>query len=217
MLRAWLDRLQALWVQNTRNRIVIMISTAVVAVLLLCGCLNLLGVLGGGLVDSLLASGPPARPTLVTGTQVVNVNPTFPLPTPTVYPYPPSTGGTPVPSSNTPAPTPTPSPTPVVTDTPPPDGTLQFIIQPDPNGFKAGRTNQIILIGPPGTVVGVSITLVSFTSCVLGNAPNDPVTLDQFGHGSFSCDIPINLKGSTATLQIQPNTGQPFQQDYPVN
>src|ERR1051326_5530432 len=125
MLRTWLDRLQSLWVENTRNRIVIMVSTAVVAILLLCGCLNLLGVLGSGLVNSLTSSGPQSRPTLLPGTQVVGINPTFPLPTPTVFPAPPKGGGTPVGASGTPPPTPSPSPTPSATTTPG-DGTVAY-------------------------------------------------------------------------------------------
>lgn len=211
-------RLQALWMQNTRNRIMIMVSTAVLTILLLCGCLNLLGVMGGGLVNSLIASGPPVRPTLDIGTQVANINPTFPLPTPTVfgYPTPPAQN---VPSSGTPPPTPTPSPTPVVTDTPPPDnGPLQYEIQPDRRAFRAGQTNQIVFVGQPGMVINVSIILVSYTACIQGNAPGDPVTLDEFGHGAFSCDIPINLRGSTAGLQIQPNIGPPIVvENIPVN
>src|ERR1051326_9089277 len=143
MLRTWLDRLQALWVQNPRNRIVIMVSTAVTAVLLLCGCLNLLGVLGSGVVDSLISSGAPVRPTLQTGTQVANVNPTFPLPTPTVfnYPNPPAQN---VPSSNTPQPTPTPPPTPSETATPPDGGggnKVTYHISPADGVLTAGQNN----------------------------------------------------------------------------
>jgi hypothetical protein len=216
MLRPWIDRLQALWVQNTRNRIIIMVSTVVVAILLLCGCLNVLGAIGGGLVDSLLASGPPVRPTLQTGTQVANINPTFPLPTPTVYGFP-NQPGQQVPASNTPPPTPTPSPTPTEGPTPP-GGGLNYHIRPDPNAFTSGQTNRIDLDGQPGTIVGVSIFFQGYNGCVQGVAPGDPVVLDGSGHGVFSCDVPANLKGTTAGLQIQPINGPPIvQQGIPVS
>ncbi|HEY7357579.1 MAG TPA: hypothetical protein VH590_13970, partial [Ktedonobacterales bacterium] len=210
--------LQTLWVQNTRNRIVIMISTAVLAVLLLCGCLNLLGAAGAGVVDSLFASGPPVRPTIPAGTQVANVNPTFPLPTPTVhkYPNPPAQN---VPASNTPPPTPTPSPTPTFQ----PgggggDGRIHFQLGPDPSGraFVAGVDNTIALSGQPGTVVQVSVFFAN-SACLPMVAPNDPVTLDGNGQGSITCTIPANLKGSTVPLTIQPLGGQQQQDNIPVN
>jgi hypothetical protein len=217
MLRTWLDRLQTLWVQNARNRIIIMVSTAVVAVLLLCGCLNLLGAAGSGIVDSLFASGPPVRPTIPVGTQVANINPTFPLATPTVYGYP-NPPAQNVPASNTPPPTPTPSPTPTFQ----PgggggNGQIQVQLGPDPSGraFVAGVQNTIALSGPPGTVVSISVFFPN-SSCLPTVAPNDPVTLDNNGQGSITCAIPANLKGSTVPLTIQPIAGPPQQYDVPV-
>jgi hypothetical protein len=213
------DRLQALWVRNTRNRIVIMVSTAVLAVLLLCGCLNLLGAIGGGVVDSLLTSGTPVRPTIPSGTQVANINPTFPLPQPTVYSYPPGTGGTPLPASSTPPPTPTPSPTSAVTATPPDGGggRIRYQLSPDPSGraFVAGAQNTITLSGPPGTQVSVSVFFTN-SPCLPSMVPGDPVTLDGTGQGSFNCTIPAQLKGSQVTMAIS----TPFdQRQYviPVN
>ncbi len=218
MLRTGLDRVQTLWVQNTRNRIIIMVSTAVVAVLLLCGCLNLLGAAGAGVVNSLFASGPPVRPTIPVGTQVANVNPTFPLPTPTVhgYPNPPVQN---IPASNTPPPTPTPSPTPTFQPGGG-NGKIHYQLGPDPTGraFVAGVDNTITLSGPPGTVVAVSIFFQGYNGCIMGTAPGDPVTLDQNGQGVFSCNVPANLKGTTAGLQLQPTNGPPIVvQDIQVN
>lgn len=213
MLRPLTDRLQTLWVQNARNRIVIMVGTAVLAILLLCGCLNVLGAIGGGVVDSLFASGPPVRPTIQSGTQVANVNPTFPLPTPTVYGYP-NPPAQNVPPSNTPPPTPTPSPTPTQGPNPG-DGNIQFQLSPAPNGraFVAGVQNTITLMGPPGTVVSVSV-FFGGSSCLPSVAPNDPVTLDGTGQGSITCMIPANLKGSAVPLILQPDNGP--QQQYMI-
>ncbi len=196
MLRTWLDRLQALWVQNTRNRIVIMVSTAVLAILLLCGCLNLLGVLGSGLVNSLIASGPPAHPTFQTGTQVANINPTFPLPSPTVYPAPPKGSGTPVAASGTPPPTPTPTPTPSATTTPV-DGAVTYHISPTDGVLTSGQNNTFTLSGTPGTLVVLSLQGVQGGGC-----NNKPVVLDGGGQGSVSCSIPGNLKNSMHTLSL---------------
>lgn len=207
MLRPLTDRLQALWVQNARNRIVIMVSTAVLAILLLCGCLNVLGALGGGVVDSLFAAGTPVRPTIQSGTQVANVNPTFPLPTPTVYGYP-NPPAQNVPPSNTPPPTPTPSPTPTQGPNPGGDGRIHYQLGPDPNGraFVSGVQNTITLMGQPGTVVSVSV-FFGGSSCVPFVAPNDPVTLDDTGQGSVTCTIPASLKGSAVPLVLQPEGG----------
>ncbi len=209
MLRTLRERLEALWVQNNRNRIVIMVSVSVVTILLVCGCANLLGSTLGGFVDSLASSGPPVRPTItVNPQQAANVNPTFPLPAPTTYPAP-GSGSTPAPSSNTPPPTPTPSPTPSVTDTPTPGGnTITYSISPDPSGraFKAGVQNTITLQGPPGTVVSVNIFFTN-SNCIQGQAPNDPVTLDGGGNGTFSCTIPASLKGSQVSLVFIPQGG----------
>ncbi len=197
MLSALRDRLQTLWMQNTRNRVVIMVSTAVLAVLLLCGCLNLLGAIGGGLVDSLVSSGPPERPTIPAGTQVANINPTFPLPKPTVNPYP-NPPAQNVPSSNTPQPSPTPSPTP--TQGPhPPGGRIHFQLSPDPNGqaFVAGVDNTIMLSnGQPGTPVSVSV-FFDQSPCVGMQG-----TLDDAGQASFTCAIPANLAGSQVQMEI---------------
>jgi hypothetical protein len=219
MLRTWLDRLQTLWVQNTRNRIVIMISTAVIAIVLLCGCLNLLGAAGSGVVDSLFASGTPVRPTFQTGTQVANVNPTFPLPKPTVYNYP-NPPAQNVPPSNTPPPTPTPTPTPSVTPTQPGGpggGNLQVQLGPDPSGraFVAGTQNTITLSGQPGETVSVSV-FFGGSSCLPFQAANDPVTLDGTGQGSITCTIPANLKGSFVPLVLQPAGGNQQQANIPV-
>ncbi|HLV97631.1 MAG TPA: hypothetical protein VKT82_03040 [Ktedonobacterales bacterium] len=221
MLSNGRDRLQGLWVQNTRNRIVIMISTAVVAILLLCGCLNLLGVVGGGVVNSLFASGPQVRPTIQAGTQVANVNPTFPLPKPTVYNYP-NPPAQNVPSSNTPPPTPTPSPTPSVTPTQPGGGPgggrIRYQLSPDPSGraFVAGQQNTITLMGQPGTIVSVSV-FFGGSSCLPGQAQGDPVTLDNTGQGSITCTIPANLQGSMVPLILQPVGGNQQQYNVPVN
>jgi hypothetical protein len=211
MLRPLTDRLQALWVQNARNRIVIMVSTAVLAILLLCGCLNMLGAIGGGVVDSLFAAGTPVRPTIQSGTQVANVNPTFPLPTPTVYKYPQPPAQN-VPPSNTPPPTPTPSPTPTQGPNPGGDGRIHYQLAPDPNGkaFIAGVQNTITLMGQPGTVVSVSVFFAG-SSCIPSVAPNDPVTLDGNGQGSVTCTIPANLKGSAVPMTLQPAGGFPQQ------
>ena len=221
MLSTLKQRLQDLWVQNSRNRILITVGTCTVVILLLCGCLNLMGTLFSGVLDGLTATGPVARPTLPSGTQqVANINPTFPLPAPTVYPNPNSNnGGTPVPSSNTPPPTPTESPTPVVTDTPTAGpgggGRLTYTISPTDGVFTAGQTNQIILSGPPGTIVAVSIFFTGST-CVQGQDPNDPVVLDASGNGTFSCMIPANLRGSTAGLQLIPSSGHQINRTIPV-
>jgi hypothetical protein len=189
MLRTWLDRLQVLWVQNTRNRIVIMVSTAVLAILLLCGCLNLLGVLGGGLVNSLFASAA-VTPTIQTGTQVANINPTFPLPTPTVNPPPPCGNavcgsGTPVPASGTPPPTATPTPS-----STPGAGAVTFHISPTDGALTAGQTNVFTLSGPPNTLILFSL---QFQGSPCGN---QPLVLDGGGQGMVSCAIPTTLKGN---------------------
>ncbi len=207
------DRLQALWVQNTRNRIVIMVGTAVLAVLLLCGCLNLLGAIGGGLVDSLITDNPSERPTApVGGTQVANINPTFPLPKPTTYPYP-NPPAQNVPSSGTPPPTPTPTPTP--TERPTPlggDPNITYTLAPDPAAFTAGTTNQIILTGPPHAFVSLSIYAVP--TCVNMNQ-----RLDENGQATFQCDFPADLKGSKTNMSIQVFNPPGYQQfsDIPIN
>jgi hypothetical protein len=212
MLRTLIDRLQTLWVQNARNRIVIMVSTAVLAVLLLCGCLNMLGAAGGGLVDSLITSGPPVRPTIQVGTQVANINPTFPLPVPTVYKNPGNGPGTPVPASNTPPPTPTPAPIPTF---PFGGGRIQYQIGPDPSGraFTAGVQNTITLMGQPGEQVSVSAPFNGST-CLPDVGPGDPVTLDGTGQGNLTCTIPANLQGQIVQMTIQAAGG--FPQQYNV-
>lgn len=212
------QRLQDLWVQNSRNRILITVGTCAVVILLLCGCLNLMGTLFSGALDGLTATGPVARPTLPSGTQqVANINPTFPLPPPTVYPNPnTNNGGTPVPSSNTPPPTPTESPTPVITPTPTGGpggggGTITFTLSPDPNPqhFQSATTNQIMLSGPPGTSISVSVYLPGNNSCVSMNT-----TLDGSGQATLTCHIPGSLKGNSVTMAfIGPTI--PYQQ-YPI-
>ncbi|HEU5370193.1 MAG TPA: hypothetical protein VFU69_17105, partial [Ktedonobacterales bacterium] len=156
------------------------------------------------------------RPTIPVGTQVANVNPTFPLPTPTVhgYPNPPVQN---VPASNTPPPTPTPSPTPTFQPGGGGNGKIHYQLGPDPTGqaFVAGVDNTITLSGQPGTVVSVSVFFAN-SSCLPTVAPNDPVTLDNNGQGSITCAIPANLQGSTVPLTIQPVGGPPQQDNIPV-
>jgi hypothetical protein len=208
------ERLQALWVQSNRNRILITVGTCAFVILLLCGCLNLMGSIFGGAVNSLLASGPPVRPTFTVSTQQVgNINPTFPVPKPTAYTYP----QPPVqnaPSSNTPAPTPTPSPTP----TPPPgggggNGPVTFTLGPDPSGqaFQAGVQNTITLSGPPGKLLSVSVYAVP--ACL-----SMATALDASGNATLTCDIPPNLKGSQTNMSIQ-GTGGIYEQfnNIPIN
>jgi len=211
MLRNLRGRLEALWVQNNRNRIVIMVSVAVVTILLLCGCANLLGSALGGFVDSLASSGPPVRPTItVNPQQAANVNPTFPLPAPTTYPAP-GSGSTPAPSSGTPPPTPTPSPTPSVTSTPPGGGNITYTLSPDPSGkaFVAGQTNTIALQGPPGTLVSLSLYFPN-TPCLSKN-----VVLDGSGQASVNCDIPQSLKGNQITMALITQGGN--QEQFTIN
>ncbi|GEM_PF-1898374 len=219
MLRSFRERLQDLWVQNNRNRILITVATGVVVILLLCGCLNLMGVLFSGVVNGLVATGPVTRPTLPVETQqAVNINPTFPLPQPTVYPNPNTGGGTPVPSSGTPPPTPTASPTPVMPPTPTggPGGPggggnnqITFTLSPDPNPqhFQSGVNNQIMLSGPPGRTISVSVYIPGDNSCVSMNT-----TLDGSGQMTLTCNIPARIKGFSVqmSIQAQPNIYENF-------
>ena len=223
MLQDWQGRLQELWVRSPRNRIIIMISTGVVTILVLCGLCNVIGSLMSNVVASALTSNPGPKPTTgANSSQINNFNPTFPLPSPTTYPVP-NQGATPVGSSDTPAPSPTKDPRATPTDQPTQPGgggKVHYVLSPDPTGknFVAGQPNQVLLSGgQPGDQVQVSIYFTGST-CIIGVAPNDPVTLDATGNGTFSCTIPANLKGSTASLVIHANGG-PNQQysNIPIN
>ncbi len=215
MLQAWQERLQAWWVQSPRNRILITAGTGVLVILLLCGCCNLVGSAFSGVLNSALASSQ-ARPTIpvVTPQQANNLNPTFPLPAPTFY-APPGQGATPVPASGTPVPSPTIDPNATPTRTPGEGNgghSITYTLSPDPAGqaFTAGQTNQILLSGPPGKAVNVSVYAVP--SCL-----NLFTTLDANGQGSVSCDIPISLKGSKTNMSIIPAGGKYEQfNDIPI-
>jgi hypothetical protein len=206
------ERLEAAWQGSKRNRLLMLIGTGAVVLVLLCGCLGLAGtVIGNSLTSLASSSNPGARPTLPSGTQVAQTNPTFPVPQPTAYNTPPA-GATPVGSSGTPAPTSTASPTPSVTDTPTPsptstgggggggNGPVTFQISPDPSGtaFVAGQANQITLSGPPGALVSLSVYTPGNNSCVSVNK-----TLDGAGQAVFTCTIPANLKNTTVSMSIQ--------------
>jgi hypothetical protein len=202
MLRDWQGRIQDLWVRSPRNRIIIMISTGVVAILVLCGLCNMIGSLMSGVVTSALASNPGPKPTTGGTSQVNNFNPTFPLPSPTTYPVP-NQGATPVGSSGTPAPSPTKDPRATPTDQPTQPGgggknTVTFTLSPSQDGksFVAGQTNQINLQGQPDQLVSVSVYAVP--ACVSMN-----IKLDNQGQATLNCDVPANLKNSTTPMQIQ--------------
>ncbi|HEY7123078.1 MAG TPA: hypothetical protein VH540_03915 [Ktedonobacterales bacterium] len=202
------ERIQQLWLLNKRNRILMLVGTVTLSVVLLCGCLNLVGTAVGNWLFASVSANPNARPTFPAGTGVANTNPTFPVPQPTVYNFPNQHGGTPVGSSGTPAPTPTASPTPLFQ--PPGDGSVvSFRLGPDPQAFRAGRTNTLTLQGPPGVVVGVSFFFFGYNKCLQGSAPNDPVTLDANGQATFSCDLPDTLRGAVGGIQLMPNVGPP--------
>jgi hypothetical protein len=201
MLRDWQGRIQDLWVRSPRNRIIIMISTGVVAILVLCGLCNMIGSLMSGVVTSALASNPGPKPTTGGTSQVNNFNPTFPLPSPTTYPVP-NQGATPVGSSGTPPPSPTVDPRATPTDQPTQPGgggnnTVTFTLSPDPAGksFVAGQTNQINLQGQPDKLLSVSV--YANPACL-----NMTVKLDNKGQGALTCDIPANLKNSATNVQI---------------
>jgi hypothetical protein len=216
-------RLEESWQANKRNRLLMLIGTGVVVVALLCGCLFLVGsFIGNSLTSLASSSNPGARPTLPVGTQVAQTNPTFPLPQPTAYNAP-TGGATPVGSSGTPAPTPTASPSPSVTDTPPPstpsptdtpggggngNGKITYQFAPNPAGLTAGQSNQIMLSGPPGTPVSLSIYLPGSNSCVSMNT-----VLDGGGQATLNCTVPANLKGITVPMSIQTPTKY---SNYPV-
>lgn len=201
MQQEWQGRLQNLWVRSPRNRIIIMVSTGVVTILLLCGLCNMIGSLTSGILASALTSNPGPKPTTGTSSsQINNFNPTFPLPSPTTYPVP-NQGATPVGSSGTPAPSPTKDPRATPTDQPTQPGgggRVHYQLSPDPTGkaFVAGQTNQINLQGPPGTAVSVSVYFTG-SPCVSQN-----VVLDTAGNGSVSCAIPANLKGSRVSMSL---------------
>ncbi len=201
------ERIQELWLRNKLNRIWMLVGTAVLVVVLLCSCLNLVGTVVGDWLFSAAIVNPNSRPTIPAGTGVANTNPTFPVPQPTVYSYPNPHGATPVGSSGTPAPTPTASPTPLE---PPPGGSVvSFRLGPEPNAFRSGQVNTLTLQGPPGVVVGVSFFFFGYNQCLQGTAPNDPVTLDATGQATFSCAVPAALKGSAGGIQVVPNVGPP--------
>lgn len=207
------ERLEGMWQGSKKNRFLMLIVSGVVVLVLFCGCLALVGtVIGNSLTSLASPNNPGARPTLPSGTQVAQTNPTFPVPQPTMYGTPPS-GATPVGSSGTPAPTPTASPTPSVTEVPTPTPTqpgggggggngnqITFQISPDPTGaaFTAGQPNQITLSGPPGTLVSLSIYVPGSNSCVSMNK-----TLDGAGQAVFTCNIPATLKNTTLPMSIQ--------------
>ena len=54
----WRGHLQDLWVRSPRYRIIIMVSSGVVTILLLCGLCNTLGSLTSGILASALTSNP---------------------------------------------------------------------------------------------------------------------------------------------------------------
>ncbi len=204
MLREWQERLQGLWVRSPRNRVLMMVSTGLIAILLLCGACNLVGTAFSGAVGALFTSNPGPKPTFAPNTsQINNFNPTFPIPTAQTYPFP-GSGATPAPASGTPAPSPTAPPSPTASPTDPGGGgggggKIHYQFLPDPTGrdLVAGQTNQIILTGPPGTAVSVSIYLPGNNSCVSMNT-----TLDGTGNATLTCAIPANLKGSNVNFSI---------------
>ena len=206
MPRAWQERLQDWWVRSPRNRIVMLVSTGVIAILLLCGGCNLVGTALSGAVSALLTSNPGPKPTGAPNTSPINnFNPTFPIPTGQTYqfPNPPAHNA---PSSGTPPPSPTTQPT-----QPDGGGQLHYQLSPDAMAFQAGVTNQLLLSGgQPGEVVAVSLFLPGLNTCVQGVAPGDPLVLDASGQGSFACAIPANLRGASGALQIQPQGGPPL-------
>jgi hypothetical protein len=195
-----------------------LIGTGAIVLVLFCGCLALAGTVIGNSLTSLASSNNPgAKPTLPAGTQVAQTNPTFPVPQPTAYNTPPG-GATPVGSSGTPAPTSTASPTPSVTDTPTPsptgtggggNGPVTFHISPTDGVLTAGQTNQILLSGPAGTPVAVSIYF-SGSTCL-----SKIVVLDGAGQGSLGCAIPAGEKGNTLTLDLN-SGGKDRQYQIPV-
>lgn len=209
MLQDPRGRIQDLWVRSPRNRIIIMISTGVVAILVLCGLCNMVGSLMSGVVTSALASNPGPKPTTGGTSQVNNFNPTFPLPSPTTYPVP-NQGATPVGSSGTPPPSPTKDPRATPTDQPTQPGgggrnTVTYTLSPggtDGKSFVSGQTNQIMLQGQPGQSVEVSV-FFNPTGCLAMIA-----RLDNKGQATVTCDIPASLKGSTTNMQIQPSSGK---------
>lgn len=200
----WRGHLQGLWVRSPRNRIIIMVSTGVVTILLLCGLCNTLGSLTSGILASALTSNPGPKPTTGTSSsQINNFNPTFPLPSPTVYGFP-NQGATPVGSSGTPAPSPTKDPNATPTDQPTQPGgggggPVTFHISPTDGVLTAGQTNHISLDGPPGTPIALSIYFTN-SPCV-----SKIVILDTTGKGSVDCAIPANLQGSTLMLDLNYN------------
>jgi hypothetical protein len=173
----------------------------VVTILLLCGLCNTLGSLTSGILASALTSNPGPKPTTGTSSsQINNFNPTFPLPSPTTYPVP-NRGATPVGSSGTPAPSPTKDPNATPTDQPTQPGgggggeRVTYTLSPGGQNFVAGQTNQIILNGPQGKLLSVSV--YANPACL-----SMPVVLDGNGQATLKCDIPANLKGSTTNMQI---------------
>jgi len=203
MRPAWQERIQELWVRSPRNRIVMMVGTGVVAILLLCGTCNLIGAVFSGTVSALFTSNAGPKPTLAPNTgQIDNFNPTFPIPTSQTYPFP-NPPAQNVPSSGTPPPSPTASPTPIDSPTPPGGGggnKIHYQFLPDPSGrdLVSGQTNQIILTGPPGTVVSVSVYLQGDTACLNMNA-----TLDATGNATLTCDIAAKFKNTTVQFSLQ--------------
>ena len=201
MLQEWQGRLQDLWVRSPRNRIIIMVSTGVVTILLLCGLCNMIGSLSSGILASALISNPGPKPTTgANSSQINNFNPTFPLPSPTTYPVP-NQGATPVGSSGTPAPTATKDPKATPTDQPTQPGggggggPVTFTLGPGGTNFVAGQTNQIILQGPQDKSLSVSV--YANPACL-----NMTIKLDGKGQATLSCDIPANLKNSATNMQI---------------
>jgi hypothetical protein len=65
--------------------------------------------------------------------------------------------------------------------------------------LTSGQTNQILLSGPPGTAIAVSIYFPA-SPCV-----SKFVLLDTQGKGSLSCAIPASEKGNTRTLDLNYN------------
>jgi hypothetical protein len=213
MRSEWQERVQDMWVRSPRNRVMMMVGTGVIAILLLCGACNLVGTAFSGAVSALFTSNPGPKPTLAPNTsQSNNFNPTFPIPTAQTYQYPNPPAAT-VPSSGTPAPTPSASPTPIDSPTPPGGGgKIHFQFLPDPTGkdLVAGQTNQIILTGPPGTAVSVSIYWAGNDPCVSMNT-----VLDGTGNSNnLTCAIPANLKGTIVSFQIIGSNG--YNKSFPV-
>lgn len=213
MPRAWQERLQDLWVRSPRNRILMMVSAGVIAILLLCGACNLVGTTISGVVSALFTSNPGPKPTGAPNTSQINTfHPTFPIPTGQTYQYP-NPPAQNAPSSGTPPPSPTNQHTQHDRG-----NQIHYQLSPDSHDFKAGTTNYILLNGgQPGEVVAVSILIPGLNTCIQGIAPGDPVVLDANGQGSFSCDIPANLRGASGGIQIQPQSGPPLvRQGIPV-